>query len=328
MYDFDPSVWQGRVDPEDGQLGLRWHQQVQPWHEQAAAGVCLLRFATDEGVRRNQGRPGAIEGPGKVLKALANQAWHRQTPVWDAGEVRCADGNLEASQEQVGARLHRVLQQGQLPLLIGGGHEIAWASYQGLYRYLAEQNRNKSFPTIGIINFDAHFDLRVGHGQGSSGTPFWQIAEHCQSLGHPFRYACLGVNPGANTQALFQRAEELGVWYRLDSQMNSWQLTDIRAQLASFISQCDGIYLSIDLDVLPAATAPGVSAPAGRGVALELIEVLIADIVEAHQQGICPLWLADIAEYNPSFDLDGRTAKVAARLLTQLATATEQPADY
>ena len=54
----DMSLWQGRQDPEDGELALRWHDKVQPWAAgaQEAAGVVLLGFACDEGVRRNKGR--------------------------------------------------------------------------------------------------------------------------------------------------------------------------------------------------------------------------------------------------------------------------------
>ena len=55
----DMSVWQGRQDPEDGELALRWHNKVQPWQADSEPGVVLLGFACDEGVRRNKGRVGA-----------------------------------------------------------------------------------------------------------------------------------------------------------------------------------------------------------------------------------------------------------------------------
>ncbi|NOY13871.1 MAG: formimidoylglutamase, partial [Deltaproteobacteria bacterium] len=82
-------------------------------------------------------------------------------------------------------------------------------------------------------------------------------------------------------------------------------------RLQKFIERCGSLYLSIDLDVLPAAVAPGVSAPAARGLSLELLEVLLGYI---RSQAGDKLKLAEIAEYNPKFDIDARTARVAARL--------------
>lgn len=166
---------------------------------------------------------------------------------------------------------------------------------------------------VGIVNLDAHFDLRGG-SQGNSGTPFRQIAELCAAQHAPFSYLALGINEDANTAALFARARQLGAQWRLDRAMCSWHLAEIRAQLADFIAGLDRIHLSIDLDVLPAATAPGVSAPAARGVALEIIECLIADLLDSDK-----ITVADIAEYNPSHDIDQRTARVAARLVAQLS---------
>ncbi|WP_329956559.1 arginase family protein [Collimonas humicola] len=68
------------------------------------------------------------------------------------------------------------------------------------------------------INLDAHFDLRLSD-RASSGTPFRQVAEDCAVRGWPFRYCCLGVSALANTAALFERAEQLGVVWRLDEGM-------------------------------------------------------------------------------------------------------------
>jgi formiminoglutamase len=86
--------------------------------------------------------------------------------------------------------------------------------------------------------------------------------------------------------------------------------------LRDFLAGCDAIYLSIDLDVLPAAVAPGVSAPAARGVSLEVVENLLGFIRTIAGKSVR---LAVIAEYNPEFDIDGRTGKVAARLCHLLA---------
>lgn len=305
----DMSVWQGRQDPEDGVLALRWHDKVQPWLQagHAAPGVALVGFACDEGVRRNKGREGAAGAPLAVRKLLANSAWHLGRPVYDSGDVNCEDGDLDAAHGRLAERVARLLGEGHFPLVLGGGHEVAFGSWSGLNLHLAGRGR------VGIINFDAHFDLRMKLEQASSGTPFFQIAEQCAIQGTPFTYACLGVAETANTRALFARAEALGVWHVLDEAMTPAELPALLSGLDAFIARCDHLYLTIDLDVLPAAVMPGVSAPAARGVELAVIEPLIA-----HIRASGKLRLADLAEYNPSLDQDNRSARVAARLVHQL----------
>ena len=95
--------------------------------------------------------------------------------------------------------------------------------------------------------------------------------------------------------------------------MTPSRLDEVTAELAAFLATVERVHLTIDLDVLPAAVAPGVSAPAPRGVTLEVIEALVDTVVASGK-----LMLGEVAELNPAFDLDGRTARVAARLVEQL----------
>ena len=300
----DMNLWSGR---DDGHGKERWHQQISPRQESSPAGIALLGVACDEGIKRNYGRTGAVEGPDAIRQALVNLAYRENTPLYDAGNICCDRGSLEDLQNVQAAEIFHLLEQNHFPLVIGGGHEIAYGSFAGLEKFLSQDK--KSDP-IGIINLDAHFDLRHAE-QATSGTPFLQIATHCQQKVIPFHYLCLGINDTANTETLFTTAEQLKVQYLRDEELNCWQFKQVKLQLKNFMSPCQAIYLSVDLDVLPAATAPGVSAPAARGVPLDILEWLIATIKQIAGQR---LKLADIAEYNPKYDIDGRTARVAARL--------------
>lgn len=319
--------WQGRVDPEAD--SARWHQRIQPLAGDSVLGLALLGFASDEGVRRNHGRVGAANGPLAIRKALANLAWHRSGPAYDAGDVVCADGELEAAQARLGSNVCALLDAGHLPIVLGGGHEVAFGSWQGLAGHLgggqSEQRSpamavprraapRRAAPRIGIINFDAHFDLRDPAHVQSSGTPFAQIAEQCELRGWPFAYACIGVSRASNTRALFQRAAELQVLVREDRDISEASLASLGADLDRFIAGCDAVYLTIDIDVLPACEAPGVSAPATRGVSLALLEPLLERIRDSGK-----LRLADLAELNPEHDIDNRTARLAARLIHLLS---------
>ena len=117
----------------------------------------------------------------------------------------------------------------------------------------------------------------------------------------------------ANTAALFARAEAIGAHYALDLAMQERHLGDRLAELDRLIEGADDIYLTIDLDVLPAGVAPGVSAPAALGVPLAVVEAMVMRLRTSSK-----LRVADIAEYNPEYDQDNRTARAAARLLYRL----------
>ncbi|MGQ4877038.1 formimidoylglutamase [Billgrantia sp. LNSP4103-1] len=310
----DMSPWAGREDPEPD--SLRWHQVITPLKRDVSPGVALLGFASDAGVARNQGRVGAAEGPRALRRALAPLAWHRQAPIYDAGDVTChGNADLEVAQQRLAERISALLDGSHLPVVLGGGHEVAFGSWSGLARHL--EARSEAAPRIGIVNFDAHFDLRDPDHVHSSGTPFAQIAAECHPRGWPFRYACLGVSRASNTRALFSRAHELGVLIKEDREFLLHRLEAIQRELERFMARCDHLYLTFDLDVLPAAEAPGVSAPAARGVSLALLEPLIETVRDSGK-----LRLADIAELNPSLDIDARTARAAARLVHLLTLDT------
>lgn len=313
----DRSVWQGRVDTGEAGPTLRLHQVLREYDAaQVRDGAVVLGFCSDEGVRRNHGRPGAVAGPDMLRRALAGLPVTGNAAVFEGGNVVCADGRLEAAQAALGHRVAEVLRAGARPVVLGGGHEIAYGTFLGIAEHFGDRLRDE--PLL-VLNFDAHFDLRA-QPTASSGTPFWQISQWFAGRQAPFHYACLGVSEYSNTEALFQRAQQLGVDYWLDQDMLAHQLPQMCERLEAKLASVAHVYLTIDMDVLPGEKAPGVSAPAAHGVAFEVVEALIGVVRRSGK-----LRVADIAEYNPTYDRDGLTARVGARLLhpllTQLASA-------
>ncbi|WP_062268975.1 formimidoylglutamase [Endozoicomonas arenosclerae] len=316
----EPNIWTGRVD-HDGEprLTQRWHQKIKPYSEHSGSrGLALLGLACDEGVRRNHGRMGAAKGPDLIRKCLANLPWNREDTLFDLGNVTCEDGDLESAQSKFSQTLVKTLQDGMLPVGLGGGHEIAWGSFKGLADYLIQDHKTPKGLNIGIINFDAHFDLRKPEKGASSGTPFWQVAQFCEHQNLDFHYMCLGISRSSNTQALFDRADELNAAYITDDQVHRDNLDFLIEELTCFTSMVDHVYLTIDLDVFPSYQAPGVSAPAVKGIPLEIAATLLQTIKESAKVRVM-----DIAEYNPEYDHDLRTARLAAWLVHQLTDQSE-----
>lgn len=296
-------VWTGRNDGP-GPEHARWHSRIAPV-DPSQPGFALLGFATDEGVRRNQGHTGAAAGPSAIRAALGSVAVHHDISLFDGGDIPVVDGDLEAAQQQYGATLTSLLQQGKLTVGLGGGHEITWASYLGVRGAFPEAR-------LGIINVDAHFDNRPGQ-QATSGTGFAQIM--AAEAGRPTLVSAMGIAEAANTADLFHRARQTGIGWITDDRWITYPSEAGRA-VAQLLDDVDIVYLTIDLDVLPAAVAPGVSAPAAYGVPLPLVSAVIDHVAASGK-----LVHADIAELNPSLDRNNATAAVAARFVDRLTTA-------
>lgn len=314
----DKKNWRGREDLIDGKDGLRWHQKIQitsindstifPAITENQKGFALLGFCSDEGVRRNQGRLGAAEGATVLRSHLSNLPWHfeERVSLLDTGDIFCLGEFLEDAQEDLGEIVEKVLENNYKTILLGGGHEIAYGHYLGIKKFIEKKNAR-----LGIINFDAHFDMReTVDNKPSSGTPFLQIAKDLQKNGQPFNYFVLGIQRVSNTPKLFKTAEHWGVRHILSERLDFMFVEQIHKQLADFIAEVDYIYVTVCLDVFSAAYAPGVSALNGLGI----YPTIVADLIKFISQ-TGKVLAFDVAELNPKYDLDGRTARLASNLV-------------
>ncbi len=251
----------------------------------------LIGFACDEGVRRNNGRQGASGGPAAFRSVL------KQTPFVDYGDVHCRNGDLETAQAELGNRVFETYQAGQMPIIIGGGHETAWGTFQGI----------RGEGSLGIINLDAHFDLRplIDDKLGSSGTPFSQIAN---AMGSKFDYLVLGIQPTSNADFLFEKARDLHAYHVLAERFES----DAIAHINAMLERHERIYLSICLDVFASAYAPGVSAPQPFGITPIQALPILRRLAESGK-----VIALDIVELAPNYDPSGITARLAAGLLNE-----------
>ena len=290
--------WSGR-DDGPGPEHQRFWRTVSP---SGPADAAIVGFVSDEGVSRNGGRAGAAEGPSHLRTALASLAVHGELTVLDHGDVVVDGADLEDGQRRLGQAVEAARQHAPLTVVLGGGHETAWGSYLGLGAH----------PGLGVLNLDAHFDLREAD-RATSGTPFLQIARDRQDRGLPVRYAVVGISETGNTGALFTTARDLGAEWLLDDECQE-PSTPV-AFVRGFLDGLDEVYLSIDLDVLPASAAPGVSAPASLGVPPFVIQSVCDAVADSGR-----LVHLDVTELNPRLDVDGRTAKVAARLVHRVIT--------
>ncbi len=274
--------------------------------ERGHKGVGILGYACDEGVRRNQGRVGAAEGPDAIRKKFGKMPNHLpdNCEVYDFGNISCTDGEMEASQAALALGVEKLREHGLFSMVLGGGHDLSYGHYQGLKRSLGTDR------LLGIINFDAHFDLRSNHNGNNSGTPFFQIGTECREMDTPFRYLCLGIREDANDRSLYDTTSVLGVNYLEIERFQMMQLELVLQEIEYFINGVDDLYVTIDLDGFSSAYAMGVSAPSPMGFDPQMVTECLKTII--HSKKMMGL---DIAEMNPTYDIDQQTASLAASLL-------------
>ncbi|MBC31780.1 MAG: formimidoylglutamase [Muricauda sp.] len=299
-------IWTGRQSEQQ----LYLHEKVVclpigDLQRQSGKTFALLGYACDEGVKRNQGRVGAKDGPQHIRRALAKMPNHlpQKKYVFDLGDVICPDGDLESAQQQLAEHVVQILQSGALPMLLGGGHDMAYGHYNGIKKYLISEKRR---PSIGIINFDAHFDLREDSNGANSGTPFYQIANE----NDPFHYLCMGIRKDANDRELYRTAQKFGVKYLERETFRMQFVEEINKWIKAFLKGVDHVYVTIDLDGFSSAFAPGVSAASPMGYSQDIALESLKTILSSNK-----LISVDIAEMNPKYDVDDQTAKLAASLV-------------
>lgn len=330
-------AWKGRVDSTEDYDAFRWHQWIAPVdldappeasrglpRAEGRSGAAFLGFRCDEGVRRNLGRPGAARGPAAIRSASANLpcSFEPGFALYDAGDVECEGGALEEAQDLLGEKVQAIRGRGWLPIVLGGGHETAYGHWLGQRGAdLAAAAAGEGPGGFGVVNFDAHFDLRPYPRGGSSGTMFRQIADRLAAAGEPFRYLCLGVQKRSNTVALFRDAEGLGARWLMARDLAEAGAASAYPEIDRFAAESERIMATVCLDVVSSAWAPGVSAPQPLGLDPEtLLRMLKRVFARGRVLGL------DLCEVSPRENEGDPTASLAATILFAAVNAAAEKA--
>lgn len=289
-------LWNGRLDSYE-EIDLRLWQVVQEIKEaQEAGGVCFVGYDTDDGVVRNLGRKGAESGSNAIRKAIQSFPQLKGLKVYDYRNLE--KKSVEEAQKEYSEKISDVLKKGIFPIGLGGGHDIAYGSYLGIRKAHPDKK-------IGIINFDAHLDMRPYDKGRTSGTSFKEIMDNDKNA----QYAIVGFQKMGNTERLIKTAEAFNVLILEEECLEK----SIIKSLEEFIKKVDIVYVTFCMDVFDASTAPGVSAPVVMGLDPKKGKRLLRFLMET-EKVVC----VDFAEVNPVYDIDNMTAKLAGCLIYEV----------
>ncbi len=315
----DPAIW---PTPPDQLDPARFAATIRT-HPLKACQIALLGLPDDLGVKLNNGRPGAAKAPAAIRDALtrygaADPAGIPFPLVFDAGDVSPAPGGnveaLNATHRRVSDAAAALTRNGFFPIALGGGHDLTFAFVRGVIE--ATLTPEPTHPTHAAevlqaavsegssmfagIYFDAHLDVRDTPG---SGMPFRALVEQC------------GVGPllAVGPSTLVNTREHARWFAHVGGVIAEDQLPTMAESAAQLLEPIDGfqhLFASLDLDVIDAAAAPGVSAMNPAGLTPTQVARMVYHVAQ-HPRLRC----FDIMELCPPHDQQGRTARLAAHLL-------------
>lgn len=257
-------------------------------------------------------RPGARFGP----RAIRSQAYEPGTyhmdlgveifdelEVVDFGDAHCPHGQTDVSLANIKARVAEVASRGIVPITIGGDHSITWPAATAV----AEA---RGFGNVGLVHFDAHADTAeiIDGNLASHGTPMRRLIESGAIPGTHF--VQVGLRGYWPPKEVFDWMRDKGMrWHTMDEIWNRGFKQVMDDAVAEALSAADHLYISIDVDSLDPAFAPGTGTPEPGGIlSSDLLRMVRRLCLEHSVVGI------DIVEVAPAYDVSDLTVNVAHRL--------------
>lgn len=307
-------VFFSRQDPEDPRLG----EFSRP--DSPAATAVLWGYADDEGIRLNGGRPGALEAPAAIRRALYRmtpaRSWPRNVLIEDRGdflpETESLTERLKLAKDMV---LRQHLDRGSFLITLGGGHDYGYPDAAGFVEAYADGPEKPL-----VLNFDAHLDVRPLDRGPTSGTPFrWLLEQHAGK----FDFYEIGIQPHCNSPFHWEWAESQGAVILSQESINTKGLKSLAEEsIDGALSVSAGasgenaskkrrpLFISFDIDCISAAEAPGCSAPNPHGLKSADLMTLWPWLFQNFDVKGLGLY-----EISPVLDHDARTSRLAAFLI-------------
>ncbi|KLV27460.1 agmatinase [Niallia circulans] len=247
-------------------------------------------------------RPGSRFGPARIREVSVGLEEYspyldrelEEVKYFDAGDIPLPFGNPQRSLDMIEEFVDKVLGDNKFPLGMGGEHLVSWGVFQAMY---------KKYPDLAIIHMDAHTDLRDEYeGEPlSHSTPIKKVA----NLIGPKNVYSFGIRSGMKEE--FQWAKEVGMHISKFEVLEP--LKEILPTLAG-----RPVYVTIDIDVLDPAHAPGTGTVDAGGITSKELLASIHEIARSNVQVVG----ADLVEVAPIYDPSEQTANTASKLIREM----------
>jgi len=217
---------------------------------------------------------------------------------YDAGDVSLPYGNIQESLSRIGRVVSKILSDGKFPLVLGGEHLISLAVLRELVKFYSE---------LAVVVFDAHADLRDAY------------------LGEKYSHATVmrRIIEVAGGKNLYQFGIRSGIReeFAFANRNTNMFINEITVPLQEVLPQLSGrpVYVSLDIDVVDPAYAPGTGTAEPGGCTSGEILKAIHMLSESNVVGF------DLVEVSPAYDLSEQTAILAAKLVREAIISFTRP---
>ncbi|MEH7106224.1 MULTISPECIES: agmatinase [Bacillaceae] len=247
-------------------------------------------------------RPGSRFGPARIREVSIGLEEYSayldreldEVKYFDAGDIPLPFGNAQKSLDMIEEFVDQILEKGKFPFGMGGEHLVSWPVMRSVF---------KKYPDLAIIHMDAHTDLREEYeGEPlSHSTPIRKIAEH---IG-PSNVYSFGIRSGMKEE--FEWAKQNGMHISKFEVLEP--LKEVLPKLAG-----RPVYVTIDIDVLDPAHAPGTGTVDCGGITSRELLASIHEIARSEVKVVG----CDLVEVAPIYDVSEQTANTASKLIREM----------
>ncbi len=274
------------------------------------ADVAILGAPMDEMVTH---RPGTRFGPREIRQATdaGNRIWHMDLGVnpfsdlnvVDHGDAECVPADPHASHKAIRASTDAICKAGAAPVVLGGDHSISLPTISAVAQHHDD---------LAVVHFDTHADtahenwgVEYGHG-----TPFRRLVESGAVAGD--RLVQIGLRGGWPWEEEWAWMRSAGMrWHRMEQVIESG-IDSVMSSVLYEIGNAKNVYISVDVDVLDPAYAPGTGTPEPGGMTTwQLLRAVRAIVLEKGLVGM------DVVEVSPPYDHAQITAMAANRVVLE-----------
>ncbi|MBY6037884.1 formimidoylglutamase [Fictibacillus nanhaiensis] len=283
-------------------------QLLKSWSGEEVKGIAIAGAPLSKTSISHSGAYMAPQTIRSMMHSFSTYSIEEETDMWnhtitDFGDIEMHVTELIQSQSRIYSVLKEIQEKHKEAFLItlGGDHSVSAGAIQAF-----QESRGK----VGIIQFDAHFDLRnTEDGGPSNGTPFRQLIEKGVINGD--QLVQLGIRDFSNGKLYHEYAKEQGVTvFKMGDIRREGLLSLLKKSVEQLKQTTDNIYISLDMDVLDQAYAPGCPAIGPGGLDSESLIEGVGWLAENPSvKGM------DIVEIDPTLDFRNMTSRLAAYII-------------
>ncbi len=251
-------------------------------------------------------RPGARFGP----SAMRHESFGLETyspyqdkdltdcKIFDSGDLELCFGSSESALLDIESRANVILNDGKLPLLLGGEHLVTLGAVRAAVA---------KYPDLHIVHFDAHADLRDDYLGAKLSHAC--VIRRCHDLIGDGRIHQFCIRSGDREEFRFAKKH---------TDMHKFDFSGLEELTEKLKKENMPVYFTIDLDCIDPSAFPGTGTPEAGGVSFLALLEAIRTVAKANVIG------ADVNELAPMLDNSGVSTAVACKVLRELLLALEK----